>query len=137
MNNAPGGDGEGAHHLPCGRGGHRGAPALPTQSHPGRPRRSETCSFVSNRPDRAWRPEPKASLVPHHLQVQVDTEEEEEEGEGGEELHLSLADLDGEDDGEPRLAPRGEVGRRRGGAGRGRGVSALTPPQPSWAKPVV
>ena len=25
MNNAPGGDGEGAHHLPRGRGGHRGA----------------------------------------------------------------------------------------------------------------
>ena len=112
MNNAPGGDGEGAHHLPRGRGGHRGAPALPTRSHPGRPRRSETCSFVSNRPDRAWRPEPKASLVPHHLQVQVDAEEEEEEGEGGEELHLSLADLDGEDDGEPRLAPPGRGGAK-------------------------
>ena len=57
-------------------------------------------------------------LVANHLRVQVDAaeeeeeEEEEEEGEGGEELHLSLADLDGEDDGEPRLAPPGRGGAK-------------------------
>ncbi len=68
---AVGGDGEpnlgtiepAAHLLPRGRVAEL-PPAPPTRSHPGRPRWPETCSSVSNRPDRAWQPGPKARCLP-------------------------------------------------------------------------